>query len=265
MDFPEYILVASITGDKYMLLMPERVGVSSTWKFNIVESPGNLITDGVWHDGHEILPWQITHYRESRRRGATEVFSGGVWRTGRYMSVSWNPCIYEYGFSRPNTYLPREYYKVNTNQDISRKWHFVVGEMPILVPPELPEPFAPAPVLFYPARSPARYRSPTPPARVTVTAPTPPASASAPPPASASAPPPARQQIPTHVFHAFVEASIRNGEDCPITMEPLTRENVAAPLCGHLFIYESLKRSVETSPICPTCRANININEIQRW
>lgn len=247
--FTDYILVSTTREDKYLLMMPERVG--NVWKFNVVESPGNLVADAIWHDGVETAPSTIEHLRISHRQGATKTFVGNVWRTGTYMSVPWNQCIYKYGFSNKNKCLPGEYHKVNTGKDITKRWHFEVGVMPMLVPvaPVLIPPVAlpMAPVLV-PAPALARQRAPAPP----------------PAPARQRAPP-SYQSIPTHVFHTFVETAIRNNENCPITMEALTRENVAAPPCGHLFTYDSLKQSIETSSVCPTCRANININQIQRW
>lgn len=74
-----------------------------------------------------------------------------------------------------------------------------------------------------------------------------------------------KSKIPTHVFHAFVELAISKREECPISMEPLTRENVACPPCGHLFEKEGLKRALTSSGVCPTCRAVVTVEDLQVW
>jgi hypothetical protein len=75
----------------------------------------------------------------------------------------------------------------------------------------------------------------------------------------------AKVKIPTHIFHAFVEMAISKREECPISMELLTCENVGCPPCGHLFEKEGLKRALGGSGVCPTCRAAAAVDDIQTW
>lgn len=72
-------------------------------------------------------------------------------------------------------------------------------------------------------------------------------------------------KIPTHVFHAFVDLAISKREECPVSMEALTRENVACPPCGHLFEKESLRRALADRGVCPTCRMKAGVDTIQVW
>lgn len=72
-------------------------------------------------------------------------------------------------------------------------------------------------------------------------------------------------KIPTHIFHAFVDLAISKKEECPVTMEAFTHENVACPPCGHLFTKEALKRALESNGRCPTCRADAAAGDIQVW
>jgi hypothetical protein len=72
-------------------------------------------------------------------------------------------------------------------------------------------------------------------------------------------------KIPTHVFHAFVDLAISKREECPVSMEALTRENVGCPPCGHLFEKESLRRALADRGVCPTCRMKAGVDDIQSW
>lgn len=71
--------------------------------------------------------------------------------------------------------------------------------------------------------------------------------------------------IPVHIFHMYVEAAIAKKEECPITMEAFTKENVASTPCGHLFEYSALKEVLLTSGSCPTCRSKATSEQIQVW
>jgi hypothetical protein len=72
-------------------------------------------------------------------------------------------------------------------------------------------------------------------------------------------------KIPTHVLHAFIEGAISKEEECPISMEKLTKNNVGCLPCGHLFEKGSLRRAVETCKACPTCRTKAGVGDIQVW
>ena len=59
--------------------------------------------------------------------------------------------------------------------------------------------------------------------------------------------------IPVHVQNIYIDFAIKNGDSCPITLEPFERGNVTCTPCGHLF-----STSVMNSlTICATCRANL--------
>lgn len=71
--------------------------------------------------------------------------------------------------------------------------------------------------------------------------------------------------IPVHIFHMYVEAAISKKEECPITMDPFTKDTVGCTPCGHLFNYSALKQVLSTSGMCPTCRSKANSQQIQVW
>jgi hypothetical protein len=72
-------------------------------------------------------------------------------------------------------------------------------------------------------------------------------------------------KIPTHIFRVFVDSEIQNGQECPISMEKLTRETVASTRCGHLFQKEAITRALEQYKRCPTCRNKCSKEELQTW
>jgi len=63
--------------------------------------------------------------------------------------------------------------------------------------------------------------------------------------------------LPKHVLHTFMEAAFAKNESCPITMDPLTKENCAYTACGHLFSHEAIVQCINTSGKCPNCRSNL--------
>jgi hypothetical protein len=63
--------------------------------------------------------------------------------------------------------------------------------------------------------------------------------------------------LPKHVLHTFMEAAFAKGESCPITMDPLTKENCAYTACGHLFSHEAIVQCINTSGKCPNCRSKL--------
>jgi hypothetical protein len=72
-----------------------------------------------------------------------------------------------------------------------------------------------------------------------------------------------KNTIPMHVFRSFVDQAIEKKECCPIMLDPLTKENVASPPCGHLFCYDAIVRALKISGKCPTCRCVIKMEELQ--
>ena len=73
------------------------------------------------------------------------------------------------------------------------------------------------------------------------------------------------QRIPTFVFHAYVTSAIEKSETCPITLEPITKENVGCAPCGHLFDKDALKTALKKNGKCPTCRQAGKEDDIQVW
>ena len=69
--------------------------------------------------------------------------------------------------------------------------------------------------------------------------------------------------IPLHIFTPFINQAIEKKDMCPISMEILTKKDVASTPCGHLFQYDSLKKALQTAEKCPTCRAKCNVEDIQ--
>jgi hypothetical protein len=63
--------------------------------------------------------------------------------------------------------------------------------------------------------------------------------------------------LPKHVLHTFMEAAFAKSESCPITMDPLTKENCAYTACGHLFSHEAIVQCINTSGKCPNCRSKL--------
>ena len=70
-------------------------------------------------------------------------------------------------------------------------------------------------------------------------------------------------KIPAHIVRQYIDTAIRNKEDCPITMDPLTKENTVCTPCGHLFNKDALYKAVEDTKKCPTCRSEIMLDQIQ--
>jgi len=65
-------------------------------------------------------------------------------------------------------------------------------------------------------------------------------------------------KIPSHVKEKIIELAVLKGEQCPVTMDPLTRINTVCTPCGHLFSRGVLKEGVGK---CPICREKISLLE----
>ena len=72
-------------------------------------------------------------------------------------------------------------------------------------------------------------------------------------------------KIPVHIFRSFVESAIQKREECPISKDCFTKENVALTPCGHLFTYDALCSAIQYNSKCPTCRNPLSEANIQRW
>ena len=68
--------------------------------------------------------------------------------------------------------------------------------------------------------------------------------------------------VPRHVVCGFMENAIGKGEECPITMESLTKQTIAYTVCGHLFHQQAISTAIRESGKCPTCRAKLSLEDI---
>jgi predicted Zn-ribbon and HTH transcriptional regulator len=196
----------------------------------IVEHPKEILTGGVLQSGGAEGSRSLVFHERDTSLSPSGVFhyENHMWRMGNSIVLPGGSQIWEYNMTHANKTLPSKFNHVGNNKDRCKKWHFTLDnltEVPTIVP--------------------RMYIVRPPPAVSTVRA--------------------SKSNIPTHVFHAFVEAAIGKREECPITMEALTKENVACPPCGHLFEKEGLRRALESSGKCPTCRGEATVNDIQTW
>jgi len=65
--------------------------------------------------------------------------------------------------------------------------------------------------------------------------------------------PVAQPYIPNFVYYRYIESAIKNKEECPITLLPLTRNEVGGLTCGHLFNLDALRIALNNKSTCPTC------------
>jgi hypothetical protein len=201
------------------------------WKFKVIDNPFLLIRGGeLWYEnGTSIGP--LPYYIE---RDATEVRPLGIYssiikRTANYMifpHLNFSDRVYEYTFTHPKNCLPPKYTYVLNEKDVNECFHFLGGVNMCKFRQEyLPPP--PTPSLT--------------PSTITIV------------------------RIPQFVFRSYVTNAIEKKECCPITLEPLTKENVGCIPCGHLFDKKALEKSLQTSGKCPTCRESAKLNDIQTW
>lgn len=72
-------------------------------------------------------------------------------------------------------------------------------------------------------------------------------------------------KIPAHIFRFFVDAAIQNSEECPISMEKLTRETVVSTPCGHLFQKSAISMALQQNKRCPSCRNECSEGQLQMY
>jgi hypothetical protein len=75
----------------------------------------------------------------------------------------------------------------------------------------------------------------------------------------------ARPSLPVHVLHTFMETAIQKEETCPVSMDTLTRENIAYTKCGHLFTHEAIMQCIAASGTCPNCRGRLEKEDVCGW
>jgi hypothetical protein len=210
------------------------------WKVKVLDNPFLLIRGGeTWYeDGTPLDSHKYYIERDATEVRPLGIYSTFVQRTKNYMimpHLNYNDRVYEYTFTYPKNCLPPKYNYVKSEKDIHETYHFKGGVNMCNFRPEL-----------------------HPPAPITTVVPPP----VAPP---ASQPKQTIVRIPTFVFHAYVTGAIDKQECCPVTLEPLSKENVGCAPCGHLFDKDALKTALQTNGKCPTCRQSAKPDEIQVW
>lgn len=61
-------------------------------------------------------------------------------------------------------------------------------------------------------------------------------------------------KIPHHIALRLIDLAVIKGEQCPVTLEPLTKETAIVTNCGHVFSREMIREKEKTIPTCPLCR-----------
>jgi hypothetical protein len=206
------------------------------WKMDIVEGSKFLVTGGsLRQDGIEGAAERFWHERDTRLDpSGVFYYENKIWRMKTYLVIPGQGQIWEYGMTHANKILPSRYNHVGNGRDGCKKWHFTLSDLnanegvsQTIVPQVLEVPKVPMlPKVLKVLKVP---------------------------------------KIPTHVFHAFAEGAIQKKEECPITMEPFTKENIGCLPCGHLFEKEGVRKALEGHGVCPTCRAATTVEDIQTW
>ena len=212
------------------------------WKLKVVDNPFLLIRGGeTWHeDGNPLDSYKYYIERDATDVRPMGIYSSIVKRTKNYMimpHLNFSDRVYEYTFTYPKNCLPPKYGYVKNGKDVHDSYHFKGGVNMCDFKPELLPPPAPTPVVPLVVPPPVVV---TPTQKVV-------------------------NKIPTFVFHAYVNSAIEKEECCPVTLEPITKENVGCAPCGHLFDKDALKTALTTNGKCPTCRQTAKPDEIQTW
>ena len=207
------------------------------YKFYSMEFPFTYLDKGVYkNDGTDKEYEEYWIERDSTDARVETIYKTYMRRTKEYIRTIEYGDLYIYEISYPGFVLPPEYHHVKrTENHWMQNWFTYSGQnwSNFRAPP----PVAPvAPV--------ARFIPVTPVAPVIQTK---------------------TNTIPSFIFQAFVDMAEQKGEECPITMEKITKQNVGAPPCGHLFDKDALKRCLSDSGKCPTCRQVARENDIQTY
>ena len=167
--------------------------------------------------------------RDKTEARALSLYTTMIKRTNAFLRTREFGDLYVYEFNAPILVLPPHYWHISqAEKGGMRNWFVRAGE-------NWSNFRAPAP-------TPAPVVKPPPPVAKTHT-----------------------QSIPIHIFHCFIESAIAKGEECPITMEKLTKETVGATPCGHLFDKDALQRCLKESGKCPACRQVASVSSIQTY
>ena len=63
-----------------------------------------------------------------------------------------------------------------------------------------------------------------------------------------------RNTVPTYIIKGWLENSIRNSVQCPITHEILTQESICSTPCFHILDYTAACNWISEHGTCPVCR-----------
>jgi hypothetical protein len=191
----------------------------------LVEHPELIVQNGVWHSDGLELAPQSIRVVRESSRHDEKEYECAITRTRNFIRIRGIGDVYVYGITNPNKVLTSKYYHVCKGEDVRKAWHFCKRDVAF---PALPVALPVAPPVTEPVAAPTA-------------------------------------KIPQHIFRCFVDAAIEKKEECPITMEPLTRDTVAATSCGHLFDREAIGRVLRDSGRCPTCRCEVAAENLQTY
>jgi len=68
-----------------------------------------------------------------------------------------------------------------------------------------------------------------------------------------------------HIIKSYIVSQIAKEECCPITMEKLIPSMVSITDCGHLMEYKAAKKWILDKKICPVCRKDILLKNLQKY
>ncbi len=230
---PEYILVKLSTSSNtitHVLIRPSLMvdtnGVQ-IWNIELCRNPLDYLKGGVLkEDG---IPIPFTPYKFWRK---STVLESSLYRTKQYI-VKDSKYIPEYIIYQAYTILPIEVMKVYNNIN-SKEYSFLLQtDIPKAIQQRVESQVRPIekPTVIIQKEYKTIYVS--------------------------------TKKIPTHIFRMVVEKAEKEKEECPITMESIEKRMVGGTPCGHLFDKRALEKVVKESKKCPTCRAEVRLEDIQ--
>ncbi len=197
----------------------------SFYHFTVIENPGQILQNSVWHPDKAIGFIRCTFYIERKETNFLPQKIHKVQITKRMEEVE-SPLVGRIDVMKlhnvlnvKNYAMPPEFYKVLKGEDSSCRYHIKAGDSYQFF--QKPQPIIPVKEVV-------------------------------------------KSHIPKHILEMAVSHVIEKKEDCPIMMIPLTRENASCGSCGHLVSYEALLRCVQDKEQCPVCREKITLQDIQK-
>ena len=230
MAFPSRMIVSMGVRDKYILVQTHsyKRGGLLFWKFNIIEFPKDTVGTALWKDDGMA---DIPIYYNYCRAGSNITQQNTIERKRSYIIFPTGELIYEYKLSNTCTVLENVVLLVMADEDYTCKWHFKRSDLRLA---------AGAAIAHERERTAAGL-------------------------VGSGASSVTHQPIPAYIFNRFLDYAIEHKEECPITMEPITRENAAAAPCGHIFASSAIEEHLKNSSTCPTCRAVTKPSMIQKY